>query len=117
MPDDEWARGKCGFKALLYMSVGIPVVASPTGVNREIVRGGVNGFLATTSAEWVARLSQLIEDAPLRERMGAAGRAIAEAEYAVRVTAPRFLRVLCGDREREAVEPVGVVPEPVAVSE
>jgi len=120
MPDDEWARGKCGFKALLYMSVGIPVVASPTGVNREIVRDGVNGFLAATPAAWVARLAQLIEDAPLRERMGLAGRAVAEAEYSVCVTAPRFLQVLCRRSEHEAAEPVrsdSTVPEPIAVSE
>lgn len=94
MPDDEWARGKCGFKALLYMSAGIPVVASPVGVNSEIVREGVNGFLAATEEAWVDRLSQLIEDRALRERMGRAGRAIAEEEYSLRVQGPRLLQVL-----------------------
>lgn len=94
MPDDEWARGKCGFKALLYMSAGIPVVASPIGINTEIVREGVNGFLASTPTEWVNRLGQLIEDPTLRERMGRSGRTIVEEEYSLRVSAPRLLRVL-----------------------
>jgi glycosyltransferase involved in cell wall biosynthesis len=102
MPDDEWARGKCGFKALLYMSAGIPVVASPVGINTEIVREGINGFLASTPAEWANRLSQLIEDPALRERLGASGRTIVEEEYSLRVSAPRLLRVLkdVGDRLR-----------------
>lgn len=94
MLDDAWARGKCGFKALLYMSVGIPIVASPVGVNREIVREGINGFLASSPQAWAARLSQLIEDPALRVRLGQAGRSIVEAEYSVGVTAPRFVQIL-----------------------
>ena len=94
MPDTAWARGKCGFKALLYMSVGLPVVASPVGVNRDIVQDGLSGFLATTEQEWIDRLSHLIEDRTLRERMGAAGRAIVEREYSLAVHAPRLLGVL-----------------------
>lgn len=94
MSDDEWARGKCGFKALLYMSVGIPVVASPVGVNQEIVREGVNGFLCRTESEWTSRLAQLIGDHALRARLGQAGRAIVDAEYSLRVQAPRLLQIL-----------------------
>lgn len=99
MPDDEWARGKCAFKALLYMSAGLPVVASPVGVNSEIVREGVNGFLATTQEDWVNRLSQLVEDEALRQRMGGAGRAIAEQEYSLTVQGPRLLQVLRAARQ------------------
>lgn len=94
MPDDEWARGKCGFKALLYMSAGIPVIASPVAVNTEIVAEGVSGFLANGTEEWVRRLSMLVEDQALRHRMGRAGRAIVEERYSIAVQAPRLLRVL-----------------------
>jgi len=94
MPDDEWTRGKCGFKALLYMSVGIPVVASPVGSNMEIIRDGVNGFLATNEEEWTDRLSRLIDAEGLRTRLGLAGRATVEERYSVRANAPRLLRVL-----------------------
>lgn len=94
MPDNEWTRGKCGFKALLYMSAGVPVVASPVGSNTEIVRDGATGFLASDPGQWTDRLAQLIEDRGLRARMGAAGRTVVEERYSVEAQAPRLLDVL-----------------------
>lgn len=94
MPDNEWTKGKCGFKAILYMSMGIPCVCSPIGVNKEIIIDGVNGFLADTQSEWIAKLSLLIDDPKLRQSIGLAGRETVEEKYSVRVNAPRFLEVL-----------------------
>lgn len=93
LPDDRWARGKCGAKLLQYMGVGVPGVASPVGVNTEIVDDGVNGFLAGTPAEWVDRLAALIDSAPLREEMGAAGRRTVQERYSAQVHAPRLLDI------------------------
>lgn len=81
MPDDAWSRGKCGLKALQYMALGIPTVCSPVGVNAEIIRDGENGFLASTEAEWVDRLSRLLESEDLRRRIGAAGRRTVEERF------------------------------------
>ena len=92
--DDEWALGKCGFKAIQFMSCGVPVVASPVGVNREIVQDGVNGFLAATPDEWRVKLAALIDDADLRRRIGAAGRRTIQEHYSLRVTAPRVAAVM-----------------------
>jgi len=50
LADDEWSKGKCGFKAIQFMACGVPVVAAAVGVNREIIQDGVNGFLASTDA-------------------------------------------------------------------
>lgn len=94
MADTEWSKGKCGFKAILYMSMGIPCVCSAVGANNDIVADGVNGFLVRTEDEWVDRLSKLIEDASLRKRMGGAGRRTAEELYSVDVNAPRILAVI-----------------------
>src|SRR5207248_9219863 len=74
MPDTEWTRGKCGFKALLYMACAVPPVCSPVGMTTDIVQGGENGLLATTTEEWIEKLSMLVESPSLRRQMGAAGR-------------------------------------------
>ena len=58
LPDDPWTRGKCGFKALLYMALAIPPVIAPIGVNREIVTDGVNGYLASNDDQWVEAIGK-----------------------------------------------------------
>jgi glycosyltransferase involved in cell wall biosynthesis len=83
LPDDEWTRGKCGAKGLQYMALKIPTVMSPVGVNTEIITHGQNGMLASTPQEWIDVLSQLIESAELRRRLGAAGRETVVARYSV----------------------------------
>lgn len=83
LPDDEWTRGKCGLKGLVSMSMGAATVMSPVGVNTEIVQHEVNGLLARTEDEWVELLSRLIDDAPLRRRIGAAGRQTVVERYSV----------------------------------
>lgn len=94
LPDDEWSRGKCGFKLLMYMSLGIPTVSSPVGVNTEIVQDGVNGFLASDSQEWIEKLSLLINDPSLRQRIAAAGRKTVEEKYSVVKWGPEFIKAL-----------------------
>jgi len=83
LPDDEWSKGKCGFKGLLYMSLGIPAILSPVGVNQKIIRDGVNGFLASSESEWVDKLSRLIEDPELRRKLGTNGRQEVVSHYSV----------------------------------
>jgi glycosyltransferase involved in cell wall biosynthesis len=91
LPDSEWARGKCGLKLLQYMAVGIPSVASSVGVNREIIKSGENGFLATTPDEWCTHLLSLCRDAGLRRRMGEAARRTVEERYSLHVWGPRLV--------------------------
>ena len=94
LTDDDWSRGKCGFKAIQCMACGVPVVAQAVGVNREIIVDGENGFLASTPAEWTHKLGRLLTDAALRERFARAGRQTIEERYSVRVVAPRLEAVL-----------------------
>lgn len=94
LADDDWSRGKCGFKAIQCMACGVPVVAAAVGVNREIISDGANGFLASTPAEWVDKLGRLLSDPDLRERMAAAGRRTIEERYSLKVTAPQVAGVL-----------------------
>lgn len=92
--DEPFERGKCGYKLIQYMACGLPVVASPVGVNRQIVEHGVNGFLAETPEEWERALMTLLADAGLRQRMGQAGRQKVEAQYCVQVTGPKLAALL-----------------------
>ena len=97
IPDEPWARGKCGYKLIQYMACGIPVIASPVGVNTDIVQHGVNGFLASTPSEWRDAIEQLLRDPALRQRMGEAGRKTVEERYSIQVHGPRLAHFI---RER-----------------
>jgi len=94
LTDDEWSKGKCGFKAIQFMACGVPVVASAVGENLAIIEDGVNGFLARTAAEWESKLRRLLTDAALRARFAEAGRRTVEERYSLRVCAPRVAAVL-----------------------
>jgi glycosyltransferase involved in cell wall biosynthesis len=96
LTDDEWSKGKCGFKAIQFMACGVPVVASAVGVNREIIEDGVNGFLATDAREWESKLRRLLSDGSLRARFAEAGRRTVEERYSLRVNAPKVAAVLTG---------------------
>lgn len=93
LPDDEWTKGKCGFKAIQFMACGVPVIASPVGVNRDIVDDGVNGMLAPTAQAWVDNLRALIDDVGLRRRLGDAGRQTIERHYSLAVNGPKVVAV------------------------
>jgi glycosyltransferase involved in cell wall biosynthesis len=109
LTDDEWSKGKCGFKAIQCMACGVPVVAAAVGVNREIIVDGVNSYLAATPAEWVAKLSSLLSDPALRAGMSVAGRRTIEERYSLRVTAPRLAGVLTSAlTRRRGVAPAAV---------
>lgn len=94
LPDAPWARGKCGYKLIQYMACGLPTVASPVGVNAEIVTDGVTGLLPRTEDEWLASLRHLLGDPDSRALMGAAGRKRAVAHYSLASQAPRLLACL-----------------------
>lgn len=91
LPDDEWSRGKCGFKGLQYMGMGKAVVLSRVGVNSTIVQHGRNGLLASTREEWLDALGQLIASTDLRARLGAEARRTVEEHYSVIAWRDRYL--------------------------
>lgn len=91
LTDDKWAKGKCGFKALQYMSLGMPAVVSPVGVNTRIVTDGKDGFLCSTPETWEMALRKLICDETLRVQMGAAARQKIEDQFSVLSNSGNFL--------------------------
>ena len=81
LAENDWCNGKCSYKMLCYMAAGLPVVVSPTGMNREVLALGTVGLSAGCEQEWVDALIALLEDPRLRRRMGDAGRAVVEGHF------------------------------------
>jgi glycosyltransferase involved in cell wall biosynthesis len=90
LDDSEAARGKCGFKMLCYMSLGLPVIVSPVGVNKEILELDQIGFAAATGNDWNEALRRLFGDHQLGRHMGDAGRRVVEDHYSVNANAPKL---------------------------
>lgn len=107
LAEDSWSLGKCGLKVLQYMAAGLPVVANPVGVHKQMVIHGETGFLASTPAEWQEAITTLAKNPVLRAEMGAAGRRLVEDEYGVVSWGPRLARILkavscCSPSERRS---------------
>jgi glycosyltransferase involved in cell wall biosynthesis len=94
LPSDAWTARRTHLKVRQYMGLAVPAVVSPVGVNTEIVRDGVNGLLASSESEWVARLTRLLEDRKWRRELGKAGRRTIDEHYSARVWAPRVLGIM-----------------------
>jgi glycosyltransferase involved in cell wall biosynthesis len=94
MPDDEWSRGKCAMKALLYMSLGIPAVCSDIGANRDVIIHRENGFLVSTEDQWLTHLETLIDNKDLRLRLGRAARETVVENYSMKKCAKLFARTV-----------------------
>ena len=91
LPATDWARGKCGFKILEYFSMGIPAIASPVGINKEIIHHGINGYLCTNEREWKEHINLLLESKGLRDQMGQNGRRMVRKAYSPEVYNTIFL--------------------------
>ena len=93
LKDDRWAKGKCGFKALQYMALGIPAIVSPVGVNTRIVNNGINGFICETPEEWKTALTSVLNDRNELIRLGENTRTKIESEYSVHSNAANFINL------------------------
>jgi glycosyltransferase involved in cell wall biosynthesis len=91
LKNDKWANGKCGFKALQYMSLGIPALVSPVGVNTRIVDHGINGFVCANDSDWEQALRNLLSNRELLLEMGKRTREKIESHYSVRSNATNFI--------------------------
>jgi glycosyltransferase involved in cell wall biosynthesis len=93
-PVDEWAKGKCALKALQYMALGIPAICTDIGANRDVIKHGENGFLATTPEEWLHYFEMLIDNAELRIKLGSAARKTVVEDYSMESCAAIFAQVV-----------------------
>lgn len=96
LSDDPWSRGKCGFKAIQYMACGVPCVVDPVGVVKDIVRDETDGLWANDEISWHDQLARLLDDADLRQRLTASGRARAIELYSIDAIYPAWSRGVLG---------------------
>lgn len=94
LPNDEWTKGKCGFKGLQYMALEIPTIMSPVGVNPSIIENGVNGYLADSDEDWINKLSNLIDSEELRQKIGTRGRKTILEKYSTLAHHKQFKSIL-----------------------
>ncbi len=90
LPDGPWEKGKCGYKLIQYMACAVPVIASPVGVNIDIISRSECGFLAEGSEQWIDSLEALLSSPEQREMLGKAGRKAVEEKYSLQVQAPHL---------------------------
>jgi glycosyltransferase involved in cell wall biosynthesis len=94
LPDTEWTRGKCAFKAIQYMATGAVTVASPVGITPDLIQHGRNGMLATSNPEWFDHLHKLVHDTQLRTHLSLAARQTVEQSYSLQTWGPQFAELL-----------------------
>lgn len=73
LPNDEYAKGKCSLKAIQYMAMGIPVIASDVGGNSDVIRNGTDGYVINDE-NWTEKILNLVNNQPLRNKMGSSAR-------------------------------------------
>lgn len=93
LPNEEWVYGKSGLKAIQYMALGIPTVATAIGTNFRVIENGVSGFLVQNETEWIERLSQLIENPQLRRQIGEKARDKVVREFSITANSQHYLSV------------------------
>ena len=102
--DHPFTRGKCAFKILQYFAAGLSAVASPVGMNTEVIRPGETGFLAASADDWITHIETLAADGDLRKKLGRNARVLVEEQFDVKKIARRLADVIMKTVAREAVE-------------
>lgn len=109
LPDTEWTRGKCAFKAIQYMASGVPTVASPVGVTTDLIQHNVNGLLANSPGEWLQEIERLISALSLRQQLAACARRTVQEKYSLQVWGPEFASLITDiARQDISLRPVSV---------
>lgn len=94
LTSNEWERGKCAFKLLQYLAAGVPAVASPVGMNAEVLGASEVGIAPTTAAQWEDAIRFLLENESVGKALGSNGRRLVEERYSLDVVSQSWKAVL-----------------------
>ena len=95
LPINEWVKGKSGLKALQFMALGIPVVATKVGMNEKIIQNMYNGILVNNNdEEWILAIETLCKDFSLRNNLGKNSRKTVLENYSYDIIGKEYLKIL-----------------------
>lgn len=94
LPNELWEKGKCGYKLIQYMGVGVPVIGSDVGVNRTIIEKTKSGLIVDDVTSWEYCLSKLILDNDLRKLCSKNALSNVEAYYSISSQVIRIQNIL-----------------------
>ena len=94
LPNEEWVKGKSGLKAIQFMALGIPVVATDTEINRKVIINNKTGFLVKSNKDWIKKIKLLIKNKKLRYKMGLNGIKHVEKNFSIDVNKEKYLKIL-----------------------
>jgi len=94
LKDSNWERGKCSYKLIQYMACKLPIIASPVGMNLEVIENNVNGFLAKTDEEWVESFKTYLESPDLRKEHGENGYKLVKKKYCIQRTYKKMIEII-----------------------
>ena len=94
LPDEEWVKGKSGLKAIQYMALGIPVVATKTEINKKVILNGKTGFLVNSKEDWINKISILIKNQQLRHKMGYNSAKHVYKNFSIKANQDKYLNII-----------------------
>lgn len=93
LPEEEWVYGKSGLKAIQYMAMGIPTIATAIGSNFRVIADGESGFLVNSPEEWERRILELANDEQLRSSIGRSARTRVEEKFSIAANKGTYLAI------------------------
>lgn len=90
--NDQWSRGKCGFKLIQYMACAKPTISTPLEANIKINKSNKN-LHATTNTEWYEALVEIYLNQEKFNAVGIENRLIAFKEYSIQVNYQNYLNL------------------------
>ena len=94
LTNTPWSRGKCSFKMLQYMAVGLPVIVSPVGMNNEVLEKGEMGLIARSEDDWHDAFDNLYSNSQTKQKLGTIGREVVEQYFSAESVVPRLFSIL-----------------------
>ena len=90
----DYVRRKSNNRLVLFMSLGIPTIASPTPEYKRLIKQGINGFIANNPKEWIKYLEFLRDNPEKRKQIGEKARLATLDKYSPEAQAKLYLEII-----------------------